>query len=146
MPFTQQWRVHCRLRLLFLLALVLGKLFFEPAPTTMLRIELVTQVADRPPGAVDLIVPGVTQVMHDIKFLGERLTDIPVDVVHSGRPRLVQLHLKPFRASAKLTRSVGNEHVFQISGTLVALVLVAQCGEVGHGNEFPCGARFISTK
>ena len=146
MPFMRQWRVHCRLRLLFLLALVLGKLFFEPAPTTMLRIKLVTQLADHPPGVVDFIVPGVAQVSHDVKLFGERLADIPADVVHSGGPRMVQPRLKPFRASAKLASPVGNEQVFQISGTLVALVLVAQCGEVRYGNEFPCGARFVSTK
>ena len=59
---------------------------------------------------------------------------------------MVQPRLKPFRASTKLARPVGNEQVFQKSGTLVALVLVAQCGEIGHGNEFPCRARFVSTK
>ena len=129
-----------------MLALVLGKLFFEPAPKTMLRIELVAQLADRPPGAVDLIVPGIPQVSHNVKLFGERLADIPADVVHSGGPRMVQPRLKPFRASARLARPVGNEQVFQISGTLVTLVLVAQCGEVGHGNEFPCGACFVSMK
>ena len=111
-----------------MLALVLGKLFFEPALKMMLRIELIAQVT------------------RDVKLLGERLADIPADVVHSGGPCLVQPRLKPFRASAKLARPVGNEQVFQISGTLVALVLVAQCSEVGHGNEFPCRARFVSMK
>ena len=106
MPFTRQWRVHCRLQLLFLLALVLGKLFFEPAPKTMLHIELVTQLADCPPGAVDLIVPGIAQVSHDVKLFGERLADIPADVIHSGRPHMVQPRLKPFRASAKLAHPV----------------------------------------
>ena len=146
MLFMQQWRVHCHLRLLFLLALVLGKLFFEPAPKTMLRIELIAQVVDHPPGAVDLVVPGVSQVAHDIKFFGERLADLPADVVHSGGPCMVQPRLNPFGASTKLTRLVGYKQVFQISGTLVALVLVAQCGEVRHGNEFPCGACFVLTK
>ena len=129
-----------------MLALVLGKLFFEPVPKMMLRIELVAQLTDRPPGAVNLIIPGATQVSHDVKLFGERLADIPADVVHSGGLCMVQLRLKPFRESTKLAHPVVNEQVFQISGTLVTLVLVAQCGEVGHGNEFPCRARFVSMK
>ena len=112
----------------------------------MLRIELIAQVVNRPPGVVNLVVPGVTQVTRDIKLFGERLTNIPADVVHSSGPRTVQLHLKPFGVSAKLTCLAGHEQVFQISGTLVALVLVAQCSEVRHGNKFPCGACFVLTK
>ena len=47
----------------------MGKLFLDPAPKTMLCIELVVQVIDHLPAAIDLVVPGVAQVVRDIKFL-----------------------------------------------------------------------------
>ena len=55
----------------------------------MLRIELVMQVIDHLPAAVNLVVPGVSQVMHDIKLLGERLADILADVIHNGSVRYI---------------------------------------------------------
>ena len=59
---------------------------------------------------------------------------------------MVQPHCEPVGASAELACVGGDKQVFQISGTLVAFVLVAQHSEVGHGNEFPRGACFILMK
>ena len=53
----------------------------------------------------------------------------------NGRPHMVQLFFEPGGVSTKLACVGTNKQVFQISGTLVAFVLMAQCGEVGHGNE-----------
>ena len=89
---------------------------------------------------VDLIVPDVAKVTCGIELCGEGLADIPMDVVHSGGPHMVQPCFEPIWASTKLACTGTNKQVFQISGTLVAFVLVAQCDEVGHGNEFPRGA------
>ena len=75
--------------------------------------------------------------MRDVTFLGEELANIPADVIHSGRPCMVQPFFKPGRVSTKLAHAGTSKQVFQVSGTPVALVLMAQYGEVGHGNKFP---------
>ena len=94
----------------------------------------------------DVYVAMGTKVMHNIKLFGEGLTNIPMDVVHSGGPCMVQPCFKPVGASAKLAHMGTDKQVFQISGTLVAFVLVAQCCEVGHGDECPHRVCFILTK
>ena len=111
-----------------------------------LLVGLVVQVVDLPPIAGDLVILDVAEVMSDIKLLGEGFTNIPADVIHSGRPCMIQPFFKPGRVSTKLTHAGTNKQVFQISGTLVTFVLVVQHGEVGHGNKFPCRLCFILMK
>ena len=113
---------------------------------TLLLIELVAQVVDHPLIVVNLVILDIAKVICDVKFLGEGFADIPADVVHSSRPHMVQPFFEPGGVSTKLTHTGTDKEVFQISGTLVAFVLMAQHGEVGHGNEFPCKSRFILTK
>ena len=95
--FTWQWGIHCCLRFFFLLALVLGKPFFNPSPKLVFLGESVAEVADLLPIAVDLIILDVAKVAHDIKLFGEGLAEIPMDVIHSGGPRMVQPCFKPVR-------------------------------------------------
>ena len=59
---------------------------------------------------------------------------------------MVQPFFEPGGVSTKLTHAGTDKQVFQISGTFVAFVLVAQRGEVGHGNEFPHRLHFILMK
>ena len=108
--------------------------------------ELVTEVVDLLLIAVNLVVLDITKIVHDIELFGKRFADIPTDVIHSGGPRMVQPSFEPVRVSTKLTHTGTNEQVFQISGTLVACVLMAQCVEVGQGNKFPHGLCFVLTK
>ena len=146
LTFMQQWGTHCHLRFLFLLALVLGKPFLEPSPKTVFLGELVAEVADLPPIAVDIIVLDIAKIVCNVKLFGERLADISMDVVHSSGPHMVQPFFKPGGVSTKLTCTGTDGQVFQISGTLVACVLMAQHSEVGHGSKFPCRMSFVLTK
>ena len=108
----------------FLLALVSGKPFFEPTLKTMLLIEHVAQLIDHAPAVVNLVIPGITKITCNIKLFGEGLTDIPADVIPSGGPHMVQPCFEPIGASAELACAGSDKQVFQISGTLVAFVLV----------------------
>ena len=98
--FTWQWVPHCRLRLFSLLDPVLGKPFFEPSSVRMLLREFSVEVIDLPLVAVNLIVPDVTKIACGVKFCGEGLTNIPMDVVHSGGPHVVQPQFEPVWVSA----------------------------------------------
>ena len=113
---------------------------------TMFLCEFIMEVVDLPPVAVNLFIPDITKIACSVEFCGEGLADIPTDVIHSGGPRVVQPRFEPIQASTKLAHMGTNKQVFQISGTLVAFVLMAQHDEVGLGNEFPCGVCFILAK
>ena len=65
--------------------------------------ELVTQFVDISPITGDLIVLNIVEVTSNVKFLGKGFADIPADVIHSGRPHMVQLFFKPSGVGAKLT-------------------------------------------
>ena len=103
----------------------------------MLLSKLVAQVDDLHVSAGNLIILDVAEVTSGIEHLGKGLANILADVVHSGRPCMVQLLFKFSGMSAKLTHAGTHKQVFQISGTPVTFVLMAQCSEVGHGNKFP---------
>ena len=66
----------------------------------MFLCEFITEVIDLLLVSVNLIVPDVTKIVCSIEFCGEGLTNIPMDVVHSGGPRVVQLRFEPIWASA----------------------------------------------
>ena len=106
----------------------------------------VMEVTDLPLIAVDLVVLDIAKIVCDVEFFGKGLAEIPMDVVNSRRPCMVQLRFKPIRVSAKLAHAGTDKQVFQISRTLVAFVLVAQHDKVGHGNKFPRGACFVLAK
>ena len=129
-----------------MLALVLGKPFFEPSLKMVFLSKLVMEIIDLPLIVVNLIVLDVTKITCDVELFGERFANISTDVVHSGRPCMVQLSFEPVGVSTKLAHMGTDEQVFQISGTLVTCVLMAQCSEVGHGNKFPCRMSFVLTK
>ena len=78
-------------------------MFLEPVSKMMFLIELVVQVIDLLLIAGDLVIFDIAEVMSDVKLLGGEFADIPADVVHSGRPRMVQPFFEPSRVSTKLT-------------------------------------------
>ena len=88
---------------------------------TMLLGELVAEVVDLLPIVVDLVVLDLAKITCNVKPFGERFTDIPVDIIHSGRPCMVQPSFKPIRVSTKLACMGTDKQVFQISETLVTL-------------------------
>ena len=121
LTFMWQWGTHCCLQLIFPFSLVLGKTVLKPASMMLLLSELVVQVVDLPPIVGDLIVLDIAKVASNVKLLSEGFANIPVDVIHSGGPRMVQLFFEPSGVSTKLTRAGTDKQVLQISGTPVAL-------------------------
>ena len=104
---------------------------------TLLLGKLVMQLIDLLPIMGDLVVLDIAEVTSNVKFLGKGFANIPADVIHSGGPYMVLPFFKSSGVGTKLVHMGTNKQVFQVSGIPVAFVLVAQCGEVGHGNKYP---------